>query len=268
MRLWHNMPKLNHQIMNKQDIARSFSRAANTYDGYAALQQKVGDQLFKSMPSKASRVLDLGCGTGFFTHKIRQKYEASHIVGLDLAQGMIDYCHHHQPNIAEWVCGDAENLPFEDSSFDVIFSSLAIQWCHDFSRVLVEAKRVLKPGGVFLFSTLGPKTLFELRDAWSKVDDYQHVNQFVAIKTLQQKVINGGFSETQWQVKYEIQTYQAVKELTTELKKLGAHNVTQGRNTQLTGRQRIQLLQSAYEAHRHNGRLPATYEVVYGVLIK
>lgn len=262
------MPKLDHLIMNKQDIARSFSRAANTYDGYAELQKKVGNQLLSSIPNTATKVLDLGCGTGFFTQKIQQQCQSAHIVGLDLAPGMVEYCNQHHSNVADWVCGDAENLPFEDNTFDVIFSSLAIQWCHDFSRVLSEARRVLKPNGVFLFSTLGPKTLFELRNAWSKVDDFQHVNQFIAVKTLQQKVIRGGFSETQLQVKYEIQTYQAVKELTTELKNLGAHNVTQGRNKHLTGRQRIQGLLSAYEVHRHNGLLPATYEVIYGVLVK
>ena len=266
MRLWLNMDST--YEINKADIARSFGRAASTYDGYAGLQQKVGHQLMSRLPESAYKVMDLGCGTGFFTPHLAKHFTDAEMIGLDIAQGMLDHCQQQHGDLAQWICGDAENLPLADNSLDVIFSSLAIQWCHQFPNVLSEALRVLKPGGSFVFSTLGPKTLFELRDAWSHVDNYQHVNRFVPVSDMQQAINEAGYSATNVAVEYEIQQYKALKELTTELKKLGAHNLTQGRNTHLTGSQRIKGLLQAYEQHRQDGWLPATYEVVYGVLVK
>lgn len=262
------MPDSQDYSINKVDIARSFSRAATTYDGYAGLQRNVGHQLLSRLPENAQQVMDLGCGTGFFTPMLAQHYPSANLIGLDIAQGMLDYCAQQYGDLAQWVCGDAEKLPLADNSIDVIFSSLAIQWCHQFPRVLSEALRVLKPGGSFVFSTLGPKTLFELRDAWSHVDNYQHVNRFVPVPEMRRAVDEAGFSCVSVQVEYEIQQYKALRELTTELKKLGAHNLTQGRNTHLTGSQRIKGLLQAYEQHRQDGCLPATYEVVYAVLVK
>ena len=167
------------------------------------------------------------------------------------------------------MCGDAEKLPFADASVDCIFSSLAIQWCEDNPALFSEIYRVLKPGGKMFFSTLGPATLAELKLAWSAVDEYVHVNRFASYDDLQEAAISAGFDALQLTEEIITLEYSQLKNLTRELKGIGAHNMNEGRPAGLTGRKRIKKLLTAYENQRNeNGLLPATYQVWYGVLEK
>jgi malonyl-CoA O-methyltransferase len=108
---------------------------------------------------------------------LASRFAESHGVALDIAEGMLD---HARPlgGAQHFIAGDAERLPLQDSTCDLIFSSLAVQWCADFEAVLSEAFRVLKPGGIFAFASLCVGTLFELRDSWRQVDGLVHVNRF------------------------------------------------------------------------------------------
>lgn len=274
--------------LDKKLIARSFSRAASTYDGVAELQRKVGEQLLQQLLQQPVEqpvdvVVDLGCGTGFFARHLRTAFPGCQLVGVDLAEGMVAHAGaHHTADL--WLCGDAESIPLADNSVDVIFSSLAIQWCEDNPRLFTEVARVLKPGGCCVFSTLGPDTLGELRAAWSQVDSYVHVNRFVE-KTVIEQAINAAvffsspisrqsagysaYSQTDWLEQTIVLEYDQLSQLTRELKALGAHNVNSGRQTGLTGKQRIRQLIAAYEPYRNAaGKLPASYQVWYGVLHK
>jgi malonyl-CoA O-methyltransferase len=222
--------------------------------------------------SSPELVLDLGCGTGFFSRHLRETFPQAKVVGLDLAEGMAQHASQHQ-QADNWLCGDAENLPLKDQCVDIIFSSLAIQWCEDNNALFAEVFRVLKPGGHFVFSTLGPNTLFELRDAWSAVDNYVHVNRFVEKSVIGSAVATSGFSEQALKdgllEEMIVLEYENLKQLTRELKSLGAHNVNNGRQTGLTGKQRIRGLIDAYEQRRNaNNKLPASYQTWYGSLEK
>ena len=267
------IPSKIHRVLDKQQVARSFSRAASTYDSVADLQRQVGEKLIGLLPVvSAELVLDLGCGTGFFSSHLQQAFPRAHIVGLDLAEGMTQYAAKHQQTDS-WLCGDAENLPLADECVDIIFSSLAIQWCEDNEALLSEVIRVLKPGGRFIFSTLGPNTLFELRDAWRAVDDYMHVNRFVDQSVIERAVAMSGFCaqtfKDDWSEEVIVLEYDSLKQLTRELKSLGAHNVNSGRHTGLTGKQRMRGFIEAYEQQRNaDNKLPATYQAWYGLLQK
>ena len=258
------------RLLDKQLVARSFSRAAETYDSVAELQRRIGNRLLDFLPATAADVvLDLGCGTGFFASSLQTAYPDSTVIGLDLAEGMANYASTHQPS-AQWLCGDAESLPLADSSVDIIFSSLAIQWCEDNKALFGEVFRVLKPAGHFVFSTLGPNTLHELRQAWYKVDSHVHVNRFVERSIIDDAIISAGFPCT-YQTSEEtiLLQYDTLKQLTRELKALGAHNVNSGRQTGLTGKQSIRQLIAAYDEQRNQaGALPATYQAWYGQLQK
>jgi malonyl-CoA O-methyltransferase len=253
---------------DKRTIARSFSRAAASYDAVAGLQRSVGEALVRQLAQKGSpsRVLDLGCGTGYFCSQLAQRFPAAQLVGLDLAEAMVRFA--RERTRAAAVNGDAEQLPLQTSVVDVVFSSLVIQWCDDLPRLFAELQRVLKPGGRLAFSTLGPATLHELKAAWRAVDNDVHVNEFQPAQVVERALWLAGFQIEQWQVEQRVLHFSRVGELTRELKSLGAHNMNPGRAEGLTGRQKITRLKNAYEAFRTLDGLPATYEVIYSVAVR
>lgn len=256
-------------LPDKQRVAASFSRAADSYDSVAALQRNVGHQLLAQLPSAAvpTRWLDLGCGTGYFSRALAARFTGAEGVALDIAEGML---RHARPlgGAQRFVAGDAENLPLRDNSCDLLFSSLALQWCADFAAVLREAQRVLRPSGVLAFSSLCVGTLQELRDSWQAVDGFVHVNRFRRFEEYQSLCAGSGLQVERLETRPEVLHYPDLRGLTHELKALGAHNLNPGRPDGLTGRARMLALIAAYERFRQPDGLPATYQVVYGLLRK
>ena len=256
-------------LPDKRQVAVSFSRAASSYDSVAELQRDVGHELIARLPVGLApqRWLDLGSGTGYFSRVLGQRFGHSQGLALDIAEGMLAYA---RPlgGAQHFIAGDAENLPLQSNSCDVIFSSLALQWCADFRAVLSEAHRVLKPGGVLAFASLCVGTLSELRDSWRAVDGQVHVNRFREFQTYRQLCADSQFQVTSLHNQAHVLHYPQVRQLTHELKALGAHNLNPGRPEGLTGRARLQGMVGAYEQFRQPLGLPATYQVVYGILEK
>lgn len=256
-------------LPDKRRVAASFSRAASGYDSVAGLQRRVGEQLLAQLPAehRPQRWLDLGCGTGYFSRALQQRFPAGQGMALDLAEGMLA---HARPlgGAQAFVAGDAEQLPLQGNSLDLIFSSLALQWCDNFSAVLDEARRVLRPGGVFAFSSLCHGSLAELRDSWRQVDGFVHVNRFRELSLYQALCASSGLQLLALRQQAEVEHFPTLRALTSDLKTLGAHNLNPGRPGGLTGRARIQALTAAYESLRTARGLPLTYQVVYGLLQK
>lgn len=251
--------------LDKKKVAQSFSRAAATYDSVAQLQRDIGAQLFAQLPADLpaqSSVLDLGSGTGFFTRQLTVQYRESQIIGLDIAEGMLHYAAAQQGEVS-WLCADAELLPFADNSVDLIFSSLAIQWCNNLPQLMAELARVLKPGGQLNIATLGPRTLHELKSAWQQVDNYVHVNRFQSSQSLITAVHAAQLVVENVQQENRTLYYDRLSDLTRELKALGAHNINTGKQEGLTGRARLLAFKNAYELFRIPQGLPATYDVIY-----
>lgn len=262
-------PRLPGGLPDKRQVAASFSKAAGTYDSVADLQRAVGGELLSRLPTDFNprSWLDLGCGTGYFSRALAQQFAGSEGVALDIAEGML--CHARPLGGANYfVAGDAERLPLRDQSCELVFSSLAVQWCGDFAAVLSEARRVLQAGGVFAFASLCVGTLSELRDSWQAVDGMVHVNRFRQLEDYQRLCAASGLQVRSLEVRPHVLHYPHVRSLTHELKALGAHNLNPGRPDGLTGRARILALIDAYEGYRQPEGLPATYQVVYAVLEK
>jgi len=256
-------------LPDKRRVAESFSRAAASYDAVADLQRSVGNALLEQIPenTKPARWLDLGSGTGYFSRALASRFPQGEGLALDIAEGML---RHARPmgGAASFVAGDAECLPLRSGSVDLIFSSLALQWCAHFAAVLDEAERVLRPGGVFAFSSLCYGTLHELRDSWQRVDGFAHVNRFRSFEAYQRLCAASRLRCLTLNMQPSVLYYSELRQLTHELKALGAHNLNPGRLGGLTGRTRIRALIEAYERFRKPSGLPATYRVVYGVLRK
>lgn len=264
-----SVPAFPGNLPDKRQVAASFSRAAASYDSVADLQRAVGQQLLARLPEgwTPARWLDLGCGTGHFSRVLGACFPDSQGLAVDIAQGMLA---HARPlgGAEHFIAGDAERLPLQTDSCGLIFSSLAVQWCADFTAVLSEARRVLKPGGVLAFASLCVGTLHELRESWGQVDGQVHVNRFREFERYRQLCDASGLQVRSLEKVPHVLHYPDVRSLTHELKALGAHNLNPGRPGGLTGRARIAGLIEAYEGFRQAEGLPATYQVVYAVLEK
>jgi malonyl-CoA O-methyltransferase len=259
------------ELLAKRDIAASFSRAAPVYDSVAQLQRDVGERLLQRLDGlgqKPTRVLDLGCGTGHFHGELQKRFPQAEYWGLDIAAGMVEYARAHHPDGQQWLVGDAEALPLAGASVDLVFSSLAIQWCYRPQLLFAELARVLRPGGCCVFTSLGPDTLGELRAAWAAVDSHQHVNRFLPVAELEAAALRvPGITLSIDTARFRME-YQRVRDLLTELKTLGAHNMNRDRPGGLTSRRALQGMLQAYEQCREAGLLPATYDVILGTMEK
>jgi malonyl-CoA O-methyltransferase len=138
-----------------------------------------------------------------------------------------------------------------------------MQWCEDLETLFAECLRVLKNGGLFLFTTFGSNTLQELKKSWSVVDDNPHVNTFIDMHDVGDALLKSGFQNPVMESEGLILTYQDVMDLLKDLKGIGAQNV-RSRQSNLTGKGKFQQMLASYEAYRTDGKIPATYEVLYG----
>lgn len=253
--------------IDKKKIAQSFSRAAGTYDHVAGLQRRVSQHLLaKTKLCSADIVLDVGSGTGAIAAHMASQVAC--VIAVDIAEGMLRFAKDHYSHPITWVCGDAESLPFESESVDVIFSSLAIQWCNNLPVLMAELHRVLKPGGNIYLSTLGPNTLHELKAAWRQVDDYVHVNHFATEEELKEACAKARLTLDVIEREEHLLHFESLGDLTHSLKALGAHNMNPGQPAGLMGRQHLRLFKAAYETLRTGEGLPLTYDVIYLVARK
>lgn len=264
--------------VDKRQVRRAFERAASSYDAAAFLQREVADRMLERLDYvkiNPARILDAGAGTGYGTRLLASRYPDARLIALDLAQSMLQTARGTQPwwkralpmlggSNTAYLCADVDCIPLAASSVDAIWSSLTLQWCNEPEKTFREMYRVLAPNGLLMFSTFGPDTLKELRHAFAGIDGYTHVNRFVDMHDLGDMLGYAGFAAPVMDMEYITLTYADVKSLLRELKDIGAHNVTAGRNHGLMGKQRWHAMVDAYERLRRDGRLPATFEIVYG----
>lgn len=258
--------------LDKRRMRESFEHAAGTYDAVAVLQREIADRLLARLEVvrlKPRVILDVGCGTGYDARKLMKRYPRARVLGLDIVEAMARRARRHAgpwrrlTGRAGFACGDAERLPLAAASVDMIVSNLALQWC-DPRTVFAEAKRVLRPGGLFMFTTFGPDTLRELRDSWRAADDAPHVHAFIDMHDLGDMLIHAGFADPVMDMESFTLTYDGVLEVMHDIKQLGAHNVALNRSRGLTGKARFARFRAAYESLAQKGKIPATYEAVYG----
>jgi len=261
-------------VLDKRVVRRSFDRAAKTYDAAAVLQHEVCRRSLERLDfirHAPSRILDAGCGTGNAWKGLNARYPAARIIGLDLAPGMLRQAGStvawHQRLMRRGplaVCGDLERLPLAKASIDLAWSNLALQWVNALPRAFAEMHRVLAPGGLFLFTTFGPDTLMELRAAQSGIDNHPHVSRFIDMHDIGDMLVEGGFADPVIDMETFTLTYDDARAVMRDLKSIGAHNAAADRPSALSGRQWLAAVERNYEGFRRDGKLPATFEVIYG----
>jgi ubiquinone/menaquinone biosynthesis C-methylase UbiE len=143
---------------------------------YHSLYEKPA--MYKLIPNiKDKRVLSLGCGSGEDSNYLKE-HGASNSVGIDISKNLIEIATNSYLD-CEFHEMDMEKLSFEDSEFDFAYSSLAIHYIEDWSKVFSEVYRVLKPGSNFLFSCNSP---VKSAMVMTLNDDEKQVRQFSLIK--------------------------------------------------------------------------------------
>jgi malonyl-CoA O-methyltransferase len=266
--------------IDKTRVRKSFSRAAKSYDAAAIVQKLVREEMLSRLDLvkiKPRTILDAGCGTGLASHALQKRFNQGQVVSLDFAYEMLQQT--RKISIFQslkslfsrashsLICADIEALPLANASIGLVWSNLAIQWCNDLDLAFQEFHRVLQPEGLLMFSTFGPDTLRELRTATDSATQNAStsVNRFIDMHDIGDALVRAGFSAPVLDVERYTLTYDDVKSVMRDLKSIGAHNATDGRARGLLGRGFLQKLEAAYEQFRNNGKLPATFEVVYGL---
>jgi malonyl-CoA O-methyltransferase len=252
----------------KSAIARDFGSASVTYNPAARLQRYMGQVMLDQVApiscgaDRTTVALDLGCGTGWFTGELASRADAGLTLGIDLAPGMLEFARSASSSSLAWLAADAEALPLADNSVDIVFSNLMIQWAENPAQVLSECRRVLRPGGRLMISTLLDGTLSELKEAWRQADPHhQHVNRFDSVQdyrswasatlpeaTLSRETIKLG--------------YPSPMALLSELKAIGAGFKGASRRASATAPGRLRAMCRHYPVSR-DGQVTATYEAAW-----
>jgi malonyl-CoA O-methyltransferase len=269
-------------------VRRAFERAAGTYDNAAVLQREVGQRMAERLGIvrlDPEAILDAGCGTGEALGELHARYPRARLVGLDLAYPMLQAARRRdltaradtRPLVRRLlgafaaearrpalVCADVCRLPIAARSVDLVWSNLTLQWIDELPLALAEFHRVLNVGGLFMFTTFGPDTLSELRRAFAAADASAHVNRFLDMHDVGDMLVHAGFADPVMDMEMITMTYADAGALMRDLKAIGAQNARADRRRGLTGRHKWQRMLAALEEFRRDGRLPASFEIIYG----
>ena len=267
-------------------VRRHFARAAPTYDEAAVLQKEVGTRLAERLDTvklAPAAMLDAGCGTGDAQAELAARYPSARYVGLDVALPMLaaartkaglrrsalarifaTFAGGRPANEPRFVCSDIAAMPLKAGSFELVWSNLALQWVGDLRAAFAEMNRMLAVEGLLVFTTFGPDTLKEVRAAFSAVDDNVHVSRFVDMHDIGDMLVASGFADPVMEMEMMSLTYGDAGAMLRDLKAIGATNAAVARSRTLMGRRRWERALAALDATRANGRITATFEVIYG----
>jgi malonyl-CoA O-methyltransferase len=260
------MTKPNPDLPDHDAVRAAFDREAGRYDRHAALEREVGSRLMERLEFQRRTpelILDLGSGTGLFSSALKRRFRKAEVVGLDASMAMSQALSRRSGfrHPLRAVCADLSHLPFADRSADLLFSNLALQWSQNFGSLIAEFRRVLGPGGLLLFSGLGPDSLKEFKSAAGYTKASARVRHFVDMHDIGDALLAAGFAEPVMDSEFITIEFRQFDRLVTELEATGA-SMHFGEWAGLTkpGAQ----LAEAYQAFCRDGRYPVTWEIVYG----
>jgi malonyl-CoA O-methyltransferase len=237
---------LNPPRLDKQSIKKYFNRAAKRYENAAILHEEVENRLLERLQyirHRPETVVDIGCGTGKGVQGLQKAYPRARVFAADMAFEMLLQAGSRFRLLSKkrLVTADMERLPFASQTFDLVFSSLAMPWCNDVGTTMKEFARISRPGGLLMFSSFGPGTLYELADSWQMMDTHPHVHQFVDMHDVGDAM------------------------LADDLRNIGANNADVSRRRGLMTPAQLRKLETCYRQHGFEGdKFVASYEVVYG----
>ena len=253
----------------KIKILKSFDAKSSSYDEHSFVQKEVSERMIKRLKflkSKPLNILDIGCGTGYLSNLISQYLPNSNIVCMDFSYEMVSQCKNKNIKL-EPLVADAEYMPFKTSTFDLVISSFTLHWCQQIDKIFSDIFRILKNDGNFMFTTVGPDTLKELRNAYKLIDNYEHINTFNDMHDYGDILLSSGFHDPVMDVERLIIEYKNFNEILKSLRKTGASTVIYN-ESKFTAKKSLKDLENYYKKNSENGLFPVTYEMIYGVAWK
>jgi len=251
------------------------NRSAAKHGQVSFFSEEIAGRMFERLDyikQEPRVILDLNCGLGATSAILAKRFPEAMVVQLDPALELLQKLSSAKTlpkKLLMWfgkssarVCGEANALPIASRSVDFAWSNL-FALSHDAAAIIRELKRVLKPGGLLMLSTLGPDTLKELRAAFSQVDALTHIQPQVDMHDLGDMLAHEGFTTPVADMEMITLTYPTLKTLAHDLRAAGATHLERERRPTLMGKTRWAAVERAYDATRHEGRLPVTFEIIY-----
>lgn len=263
-------------MVDKARLGRNFGRQAGRYDQHARVQRHMAEQLIRQLQARDrpwKRILEIGCGTGYLTERLRKTFPRAHLTALDLAPAVIQEARRRlgkDPRLA-WVVADGEQ-PL-GGSFDLITSNSVFQWFSQPAQTCRQYWERLNPGGWLIFSTLGPATFqeltFSLEEAVRQTTthgDRPTLNPpipavgFADAASWQRFLLQAGFGGVMVQRQPRVETYPTVREFLKAIQGLGATRTPPAYIPPRLFKEMIALYETSY---RVNGAVPVTYEIIW-----
>lgn len=250
------------------EISKHFDKIAKTYEQAAVLPHEIASRLDERLDYvkiKPKLIVDLGCNTGRLTQLVNKRYPKAKTIAMDISEAMLQFVKLQYANTKNvLLAANANYLPFQDQSIDLLVSNLVFQWC-DLKNVFKEIQRVLKPGGLFLFSIYGPDTLQELRASWAQVDQFAHVNQHLDMHDVGDLLLQARLLDPVMDAEILTLQYQSVEMMLQELKNQGSKVIHPKRNYGLTNKYKLKKMMQYYTEHySQNNLILASFEIIYG----
>lgn len=244
------------------------------YNSAAFLHHEIATRLLSRldlMLLQPQRVLELNCATGYSTQLLQQRYRKAHIVGLDQHLTLLKAAKNTGSCLNFWIkkphfiLASATDLPVADHSVDLLFANLfEFLAKSDLHKLLRQWQRVLKPGGLLMFTTFGPDTLLELKQSWLQVDNFSHVHDFLDMHDVGDALLQVGFNDPVMDREDFTLMYSDMQKLLHDLRNLGIRNKADNRNKGLTGKFKFTTVKNTYALLRNAaGNIPATIEIIY-----
>jgi malonyl-CoA O-methyltransferase len=255
--------------LRTKDVRRRFDRAAKGFDASDFVHAATRDGLFARLQpllADADFVVDLGAATGSATRVLKKRFRKARVVSVDISRAMLLQGLAKQPWLGKSpaVQASASALPFADQSVDAIFCNMLLPWIDDPAELFAEAARVLRKEGLLLFSTLGPDSLLELRQAWRAADGFAHVNRFLDMHDIGDAVVRSGLRDPVLDVDRLSVTYQTPEALFGDLTAVGGRNCLLQRKPSLTGKACYAAMIEAFAAAKQGDVYTLDLELVYG----
>lgn len=249
-----------------EEVCNAFHQKAAVYQKAAIAQQAIGDALFERLDYiklNPRAILDVGCGTGYFTQRLKEKYPKANVIGIDIAQGMLAEAEATHGTDITWLHADMHDLPFEEGVFDLVFSNQVLHWSDKCQALMQALHRVMSVEGCLMFSTVGPDTLLELRGEAEAA--HAHTNTFMDMHDIGDILLKEQFLDPVVDMERLTLHYDSVPRLLSALKSQGVRNMNPNRNPGLTGKKAWRDFEATITQQKTaTGHYPLTYEAVYG----